>query len=103
MKDLTASKLYFLALMTLSYIVGELTHFLIGTNSREVAREIEFGDKACFTNTSKIAKSTTAELQEDLFECKESKNETHCISESHCFWTYSGLGIDYQVRTVNYA
>ena len=29
-------KVYFLGLMTLSYIVGELTHFLINTTSRYV-------------------------------------------------------------------
>lgn len=31
MGDLTGRKVYYLALMTLSYIVGELTHFLINT------------------------------------------------------------------------
>ena len=42
--------MYHLSLMTLSYIVGELTHFLINTTSREVAREIEYGEKSCFPN-----------------------------------------------------
>ena len=92
MGDMTVSKLYFLSLMTLSYIVGELTHFLINTTSREVAREVEFGEKSCFLN-----KSYVSEKEPDLFDCPESKNETHCGAEKHCYWEYSGLGIQYQV------
>ena len=88
------SKLYFLSLMTLSYIVGELTHFLINTTSREVARGVEFGEKSCFGNGSFVIDD---EEDKDLFDCTESKNETHCGSEKHCYWEYSGLGIQYQV------
>ena len=88
------SKLYFLSLMTLSYIVGELTHFLINTTSREVAREVEFGEKSCFMNGSFVSDS---ERKADVFVCSESKNETHCGAVKHCYWEYSGLGIQYQV------
>jgi len=94
MGDLTVSKLYFLALMTLSYIVGELTHFLINTTSREVAREVEFGEKSCFVNGSFVRDN---QEDKEVFDCTESKNETHCASEKHCQWEYSGLGIQYQV------
>lgn len=38
MGDLSVAKIYHLSLMTLAYIVGELTHFLINTTSRAVAR-----------------------------------------------------------------
>ena len=95
MGDLTVSKLYFLSLMTLSYIVGELTHFLINTTSREVAREVEFGEKSCFANGSFVRNT---EEDEEEFDCTESKNETDCVSEKHCYWEYSGLGIQYQVQ-----
>jgi len=94
MGDMTVSKLYFLSLMTLSYIVGELTHFLINTTSREVARGVEFGEKSCFGNGSFVIDD---EEDKDLFDCTESKNETRCGSEKHCYWEYSGLGIQYQV------
>eukprot|EP00092_Neocalanus_flemingeri_P010484 GFUD01011295.1.p1 GENE.GFUD01011295.1~~GFUD01011295.1.p1 ORF type:complete len:473 (+),score=126.28 GFUD01011295.1:388-1806(+) len=94
MGDMTVSKLYFLSLMTLSYIVGELTHFLINTTSREVAREVEFGEKSCFVNGSFV---TDEEEDKERFDCSESKNETQCGSEKHCYWEYSGLGIQYQV------
>ena len=94
MGDLTLSKLYFLSLMTLSYIVGELTHFLINTTSRAVAREVEFGEKSCFMNGSFVTKE---EEEKERFDCSNSKNESHCGSEEHCYWEYSGQGIQYQV------
>ena len=37
-----------LALLTVSYIVGEISHFLIGTVSKKVAQDIEFGKKGCY-------------------------------------------------------
>jgi len=80
--------------MTLSYIVGELTHFLINTTSRAVAREVEFGEKSCFMNGSFVTKE---EEEKERFDCSNSKNESHCGSEEHCYWEYSGQGIQYQV------
>ena len=41
-----------LALLTLSYTVGEVAHFLIAVTSRQVASSIQFGDMKCFTNTT---------------------------------------------------
>ena len=92
------SKLYFLSLMTLSYIVGELTHFLINTTSREVAREVEFGEKSCFVKSS-FVRDVIGDKEEN--DCTEFKNETNCVSENHCYWEYSGLGIQYQVIKSN--
>lgn len=91
MREMTRN-VYYLALMTLSYIVGELTHFLINTTSRAVAREIKFGDKSCFkseTNESSVGRSVN---------CTSLKNETDCISEPECSWHYNGQGLQYQVR-----
>ena len=34
-------------------------------------------------------------------DCTEFKNETNCVSENHCYWEYSGLGIQYQVIKSN--
>ena len=39
-----------LALLTLSYTVGEVAHFLIAVNYRQVASSIQFGDMKCFAN-----------------------------------------------------
>ena len=96
MGDITWSKVYFLSLLTLSYIVGELTHFMINTTSREVAREVEFGEKSCFLNESIV--SVNDDKEDEVFDCKEAKNERACKSDNNCYWDYSGLGIEYQVR-----
>ena len=78
---------YSLVLMTVSYIVGEVAHFLINTTGRAVAREIHFGDLACFPagNQSKTNDNCTA--VEGQPECQE----------RGCVWDYSGLGFEYQV------
>ena len=36
-----------LALLTLGYVFGEIGHFLIATTSKDVARDIHYGDLAC--------------------------------------------------------
>ena len=87
-------KLYFLSLMTLSYIVGELTHFLINTTSRAVAREIEYGEMSCFRNESFPVSDVAEEV---IVNCTDIKNETDCGLTDVCHWTYNGLGIQYQV------
>ena len=37
-KDWTLTNIFYLSLMTLGYIFGEIAHFLINTTSKEVAR-----------------------------------------------------------------
>jgi len=97
-----------LGLMTLAYIVGELTHFLINTTNREVAREIGYGEKACYENktlvqsngTKDVCDSSEEEIVEhenNFFKCSEAKNLTSCLEHSHCYWEYSGAGIQYQI------
>lgn len=85
------NRCYSLMVMTVAYIVGEVAHFLINTTGRAVAREIHFGESACFpANESKVATNCTAvEEQEE------------CESEG-CSWDYSGLGLEYQVRLPKY-
>ena len=85
------NRCYSLMVMTVAYIVGEVAHFLINTTGRAVAREIHFGESACFPgNESKVATNCTAvEEQEE------------CESEG-CSWDYSGLGLEYQVRLPKY-
>ena len=83
------NRCYSLIVMTVAYIVGEVAHFLINTTGRAVAREIHFGESACFPgNESKVATNCTAvEEQEE------------CEAEG-CSWDYSGLGLEYQVRLI---
>ena len=97
MGDINFSKLYFLGLMTLSYIVGELTHFLTNTTSREMARSLHFGEMSCFVNKT-FMQEQQKEEGNILLECPESLNETLCAAKEHCYWAYSGMGIQYQVK-----
>ena len=39
-----------LGLLTLSYMVGEVAHFLIAVTSKDLARSIKFGDMRCYAN-----------------------------------------------------
>lgn len=43
---------YVLIMLSLSYIVGELGHYLIGVTSRDTARDLHYGDIACQLNSS---------------------------------------------------
>lgn len=89
MSNLSVSKVYQLGLMTVAYIVGELTHFLINTTSKAQAREIGYGDKSCFSNDSVAAAPGV--------NCSDIKEEAACGDKEGCYWHYSGLGIEYQV------
>ena len=92
MEGCTGGKVYFLGLITVSYIIGEIAHFLINTTSREVARELHYGDQACYRNaTARPAAAYTS------FDCPGLKEEAECRDHEECTWDYSGLGIDYQV------
>jgi len=91
---LRAVSVYQLGLLTLAYITGELTHFLINTTSRAVAREIQYGERSCFENTTAAqTEDTTAEAAN----CSSLEEEAECVGRQGCYWHYNGLGIDYQV------
>lgn len=49
---------YTLFLLTVAYIFGEIAHYLIGSLSKEMARDIGYGDYACYnkpgTNNSTV-------------------------------------------------
>ena len=45
-----------LCLLTLCYVLGELGHFLISVTSRDVAREVHYGDRACFLGSAEDEK-----------------------------------------------
>ncbi|XP_050708531.1 sphingosine-1-phosphate transporter SPNS2-like isoform X2 [Eriocheir sinensis] len=94
-----------LGVMSYMYLVGELSHFLLGIVSRPMSQELHYGDIACLPNPE-------AATQSD--ECKEFDNKTECLSLlegdgdltttspnntvlTTCVWDYSGLGLAYQV------
>ena len=45
---------YHLFLLTFSYVIGELSHFLLGVTSRDIARDLHYGDKACFPESNEL-------------------------------------------------
>jgi hypothetical protein len=53
-KSVTFEQCWLLILLTSSYVLGELSHFLIGVTSRDVARTIHYGDSACFENVTTV-------------------------------------------------
>ena len=67
---------YSLALLTVSYLVGEMGHFMLGATSRAMARELEYGDEACL--------------------CDDQLEQEECLVAG-CDWDYTGRGMDYQV------
>ena len=49
---------YTLFLLTLAYIVGEICHFLIGSLTMQMARDIDYGDYACYLKPQVTNKTT---------------------------------------------
>ena len=92
MGDWTFKNTYFLGLMTLGYIIGEIAHFLINTSSRATARTIHYGDQSCYRVLS-------VNVTEDSAKCPDFETEEDCVLKAHCEWNYSGFGLDYQVRS----
>ncbi|XP_043217544.1 probable sphingolipid transporter spinster homolog 1 isoform X1 [Amphibalanus amphitrite] len=79
---------YHLALMTATYITGELSHFLVGIVSRQMAQELHYGDIGC------VERENATDAGAD---CYTFTDNTSCTAVDACEWTYTGLGIQYQV------
>ena len=45
---------YHLFLLTFSYVIGELSHFLLGVTSRDIALDLHYGDQACFPRSNEL-------------------------------------------------
>ena len=97
MSKLSVTKVYQLGLMTVAYIVGELTHFLVNTTSRALARDLQFGDLSCFKNETAV----TGEEEEISVNCTSLKEEKDCVGQTQCYWHYNGLGLQYQVKSLS--
>jgi len=90
--DWTVTNIWYLALMTLGYIFGEIAHFLINTTSKEVARDVKFGNLACYFN-----ETFDDDENKTMQNFCEDQNETRCGNTNYCYWDYSGSGIEYQI------
>lgn len=79
-----------LGLLTIAYVLGEMTHWLPGVVSRDMARELEYGDLACYESDG---------FNEDsIIDCGDFDGQSECEdTDGQCYWDYSGLGIEYQI------
>jgi len=82
---------WLVALMAASYGIGELSHFVLGSTTRHMSRELQYGDQSCMFNGT----------DSRTIVCVEYKNESTCNAASNgsnfCEWNYNGQGIVYQV------
>eukprot|EP00091_Calanus_sinicus_P014436 TRINITY_DN3197_c0_g1_i1.p1 TRINITY_DN3197_c0_g1~~TRINITY_DN3197_c0_g1_i1.p1 ORF type:complete len:463 (-),score=120.15 TRINITY_DN3197_c0_g1_i1:123-1511(-) len=85
MTDWTVKNISFLALITSGYVIGEIAHFLIGTTSKDVANDVNYGDQVCLGRTNKT----------DGYDCKALETEEEC-DVTNREWKYNGQGADFQ-------
>ena len=76
-EDWNLRSIYYLALMSLGYMIGEIAHFLIITTSRPVARDIQYGDKGCYYNNS-----LPIEQKNENIKCEGFRDASSCIAVS---------------------
>ena len=55
-----------LSYLTVAYVFGEMSHFLVGVTSRDMARDIEYGDLACYDNDSFTGELNSSVVCEDI-------------------------------------
>jgi len=87
--DWSPKNIWYLSLMTLGYIFGELAHFLINTTSKAVAQDVVFGDQKCEAVNSNDTDAVTF--------CEKLEDSSICIAEPRCNYNYTGSGIEYQI------
>lgn len=109
---------YILALLTLAFTVGEISRYLLGALSMEMAKDIGFGDKGCYRIRGTSASSlTTANFSTSpkaaAAECNRFANNLTCSSarasetggigdQPVCEWVYNGQGMDYLILVGTY-
>ena len=76
-KDWNIRSIYFLGLMSLGYMIGEIAHFLIITTSRPVARDIQYGDKGCYDNNA-----FSMEQKNESIKCEVFQDASSCMAVS---------------------
>ena len=66
----TRQNSYTLALLTLSFIIGEISHFLISVVNMEVARDLHYGDLSCYPHPNESLRSQSFTYLMEKF-CQE--------------------------------
>lgn len=90
-----------LALLTLAFIVGEMSHFLIGSMSLDMARDIHYGTMQCYLQKDMEGMDGYTQESCKEFETEEVCNAANSTSDANvtniCMWEYTGRGLEYQV------
>ena len=55
-----------LSYLTVAYVFGEMSHYLVGVTSRDMAREIHYGDMACYDNKTFVGEFNSSIVCEDI-------------------------------------
>lgn len=95
-----------LALLTVAYVFGEIAHYLIGVLSRDMSRDIDYGDYACYSNDD--SQDIADEMNITLSDCGDfSKSRTECtnayftdnknINRTYCEYLHNGQGTEYLI------
>ena len=92
-EDWNLRSIYYLALMSLGYMIGEIAHFLIITTSRPVAREIQYGDKGCYYNNT-----LPMEQKNESIKCEGFKDASSCMAVSLLIFISTFIGILFGIR-----
>ena len=87
-EDWNIRSIYFLLLMSLGYMIGEIAHFLIITTSRPVARDIQYGDKGCYYNNT-----FPMEQKIESIKCEGFKDTSSCMAVSLSMNISTSVGI----------
>ncbi|KAF2352636.1 Major facilitator superfamily [Trinorchestia longiramus] len=95
------SKWMQLSSLTLLYVVGELSHFLLGVVTTPMSQDIHYGDHGCLVNPELPPEE---DVPDDVF-CYTGDSSQNCTglwvsnssNTSACVWDYSGLGLQYQL------
>ena len=85
-KDWNIRNSYFLVLMSLGYVIGEIAHFLIITTSRPVARDVQYGDKGCYDNST-----FPAGQKDEHIKCEGFKDNPSCMAVSLVIRKFTSL------------
>ena len=66
---------YTLALLTIAFVIGEVSHFLIGVVSQEMARSLHYGDKSCLQHSNSSLRLGRTNAECDQFNNQGSKKK----------------------------
>ena len=85
---------YTLFLLTLAFVIGEVSHFLIGVLSQDMAQSLHYGDKSCQPHSNITLRFGRTQSECQLFD-KGGKIE--CEIHQGCQFLENGQGMKYQI------